>query len=321
MNNLYQTLQYKAAEKSISFTVSTDPSVPLYVGGDPVRLSQMLINLTGNSIKFTQNGFVSVRCKHLLKNDLLKFYNNPDFDFTKYINSIFIYFEIKDTGIGIAEDKIEKIFESFSQASADITRKFGGTGLGLTITKKLIELQNGKLKVESEPGKGSVFSFVLPYQVSDQTVLQIKPAHELSIIADELNRIKILLVEDNIFNQIVAVDSLKNEIAEIEIDVASNGQEALDKLKLKPYAIVLMDVQMPVMDGLETTRRIRTTFSSPLNKTPILAMTAGALKSEIDLCMEAGMNDFITKPFNLADLITKIHKYTNLKKTTNEKTT
>jgi len=290
MDTVYQTLRFKADEKEIDFSVSMENTIPSTLLGDPLRLCQVLINIAGNAVKFTDKGSVKINCRCISQNQ----------------KDVLLEFIIVDTGIGIPLDKIEKIFESFTQASSDHSRKYGGTGLGLTITRQLIELQNGTVVVESKVGKSSTFTVTLPYEISNEKVHEAKkysvsPA-ELSILSKK----KILLVEDNSFNQVVAVDTLEVIIPGIKVEVAANGQEALDKMHNSNYDLVLMDIQMPVMDGYDATKHIRRDFSEPLRSIPVLALTANATLAEVERCYEAGMNDCISKPFTPEILLQKI---------------
>ncbi|MEO5570958.1 MAG: two-component regulator propeller domain-containing protein [Bacteroidia bacterium] len=309
LENLRHTLQHKAEQQGTVYSVIHDLSLAPYFIGDPVRLSQILINLTGNSLKFTSKGYVSVFCKPASDTEVNLFFDSQVKTADAGSGWNYLYFEVKDSGIGIPPDKIDKIFESFTQASSDTTRKFGGTGLGLSITKRLVDLQKGKLKVESRLNEGSKFSFIIPYQYSDKTSEYAKPVYDHSRIVADLRGIRILLAEDNEFNRIVAIDTLRNEIQDLSIDIAENGKIAIEKLKNNHYDLILMDVQMPELDGLEATKIIRSQFPAPVNQIPILAMTAGALKSETHKCIASGMNDFITKPIVLEEFLIKISLY------------
>jgi CheY-like chemotaxis protein len=286
-------MRFKSDEKNIAFKVIIDDNVPECVIGDQVRLNQILINLTGNAIKFTDNGHVIVRCS-----------------VSNIANNIAtIAFAIEDTGVGIAADKIGSIFESFSQADVATTRKFGGTGLGLSISKRLTELSKGKISVSSELGKGSIFKVEIPFEIGSmvQTTSSDKtPEHHLNGITMP---IKILLVEDNAFNQMVATDSIEGMFDKVTIDIAENGKIAIEKITIGEYDVVLMDVQMPIMDGYEASRTIRSMTDSKKSKIPIVAMTASVIKSEVDKCYESGMNDFIAKPFDSTELRNKIIRY------------
>lgn len=295
IDGVYSTLKLKAEEKNLHLEQSVDTVVPEMLLGDPVRLTQVLINLVGNAIKFTERGFVKIEC--------FKTGDNPSPDHKR----VEIVFKVSDSGIGIDPDKLQTIFESFTQESSDVSRKFGGTGLGLSISKKLVEMQGGTMQVTSEKGKGSEFTFSIPYQITssfkkDTETIQIKEESKAKLAA-----MKILLVEDNEFNQMVAVDTLSNEIPGITIDVAATGMDALEKIKSASYDVILMDIQMPEMNGYQATHAIRQ-LPSPLGKTIIIAMTANTLQREIEKCFEAGMDDFISKPFDPKDLICKLEQ-------------
>lgn len=293
LNNLEEIMKFKSEEKNLAFSIEIDDNIPECIIGDPVRLNQILINLTGNAIKFTESGYVKVICK------LLKRENDRQL----------ISFIVKDTGVGIASDKLDGIFESFSQADKATTRKFGGTGLGLSISKKLVDLAGGKIIAESELGKGSEFRVELPFETGDPALAIDNKQNVVINDAILQHDLQILLVEDNEFNQMVAIDSIESYFSNAKIDVAENGKIALEKLKAKNYSLILMDVQMPVMDGYETSREIRLLTDKQKRLIPIVAMTASVIKSEVDKCYESGMTDFISKPFETEDLIQKISKY------------
>lgn len=289
VNLVHTTLKYKAEEKGLQMFMNIDESISTTVIGDPVRLSQVLLNLTGNAVKFTEKGSITIQCKNVKADDEI----------------MWIEFSVIDTGIGIAEEIVPKIFESFTQAHSDTTRKYGGTGLGLTISKQLVELQGGSIHVKSKAGAGSTFYFRLPFEIGTEMtreeVKQVDPA-----VLNELRNKKILLVEDNTFNQIVATDTIKDLIKGIHVAVTSNGKEAIEELKKNQYDLVIMDIQMPEMDGYEATKYIRQHFHRPVNNIPILAMTANVIKEEIEKCFDSGMNAYIAKPFDPEDLLNKI---------------
>jgi signal transduction histidine kinase/CheY-like chemotaxis protein len=268
-------LNIRAEEKNIFLKESIDEGIPDYVVGDETRFTQVITNLLGNAIKFTEKGGVT------LKAELL---NSID-------GKASIKFSVIDTGIGIPQDKIDKIFESFSQASSDTTRKFGGTGLGLTISKQLVELHNSALEVASVPDIGSTFYFTVDFTIAEAPVL-VETTNDAESL--DINDKIILLVEDNMFNQMVAVDSIKEIFPTILIDVADNGEMALTMVNEKQYSLVFMDIQLPDMDGFQITREIRKMGFDQLR---ICAMTASVLKEQIDACYEAGMNDYMMKPF------------------------
>jgi CheY-like chemotaxis protein len=214
-------------------------------------------------------------------------------------NQVFLKFEIEDTGIGIPAEKLQSVFESFRQVHEDHNRQFGGTGLGLAITKKLVELQNGRLFVRSETGVGSTFTFILPFLISEEAP-SITYNKELLDITFTQN-LKVLLVEDNKINQALAKQMLKK--LEIVPELAENGQIALEKLMNVHFDIVLMDLQMPIMNGYETTLSIRSGVNPAINRmVPIIALTADAFYETRQAALDAGMNDFITKPFKLEEL-------------------
>ena len=298
LDTAYHTLLFRAEEKNLQFKLDIKENVPKALIGDPVRLTQVLINLSGNAIKFTEKGSVTIEVT--LKN---KTEENAD-----------IQFSVIDSGIGIAEEKLGKIFESFSQASSDTTRKYGGTGLGLTISKQLIELQGGAIHVTSTMGVGTAFSFHLTYPIGKAEDVGKAIIQDSDANPEELKGLNILLVEDNPFNQMVAVDTLTDLIKDINIDVAENGKVALDMLRAKDYDILLMDVQMPEMDGFEATQKIRTTFDKPKRNVPIMAMTANVTNDEVEKCFESGMDQYISKPFAQQDLLNKIAQLTVRKK-------
>jgi CheY-like chemotaxis protein len=211
-----------------------------------------------------------------------------------------------DTGIGIAADYVDKIFDSFTQAGADVARKFGGTGLGLTISKQLVGLMEGEITVKSELGKGTTFTVTIPLEESavqtnapSQTVLD-------SGVMQQLSHVKILLVEDNEFNRVVAEDTLKEILPDSTIDIAVNGKEAVTRVDEGRYDIVLMDIQMPVMDGVTATKAIRNNLSAPAKHTKIIAMTANVLQEDVHAYFDAGMNAYVSKPFQTDELLLKM---------------
>ncbi len=289
--NIKQSFISKAEEKGLKLHVQIDPELPQILIGDPIRVAQIITNLISNAVKFTEIGEINLEAK-VIENTS---------------ESTVINFNIKDTGIGIPPDKIPYIFEHFIQASSDTTRKYGGTGLGLAITKKLIELFDSQISVKSDVGVGTKFFFDLRFINSDQLNLIIEPKKLIKI--EPLTGMKILLVEDNNINVFVVARFLKNW--DITYDVAQNGAIALDMHHKSRYDLILMDLQMPVMDGYEATTAIRLKDK----KTPIIALTANAF-SDIKLkVMEVGMNDYITKPFDPDDLYKKIKACQNTKST------
>jgi len=305
-----ETLSFRAEEKGLLLTAGIDDEIPNVLIGDPFRLNQILINLGGNAIKFTERGTVAL-------NVTLK---------SRDEHVVTLLFEVTDTGIGIAADKIDKLFQNFTQVTSSDTRIYGGTGLGLSISKQLVELHGGTIKVESDPGKGSNFSFELTYPEGSPKRLQQKTLEEQKADGNILNGLRLLLVDDNDYNRMVAYETLRSK-ADVTIDEAVNGQQAIDMLKLNNYDAVLMDVRMPVMNGLDAARYIRAELPSPMNNVPIIAVTASLLQEDANQFTDAGMNDYLLKPFKAWQLIAALSKATgrelaNIKaKRENKKTT
>lgn len=301
VEQVYQVLKHKADEKSIELIISVNSNVPKVAVGDPVRLYQILMNLAGNAIKFTDKGSVQLAVDSLpLATASAE---------TSNLKLQTLNFCVIDTGIGIPQDKLQTIFDSFSQAHSSDSRKYGGTGLGLSISKQFIKLMGGKLIVESVVNSGSTFSFALNLPIgSSENLLQQKSSEEID--GNILDGLKILLVDDNSDNRIVCRDTLESK-SKVIIEEATNGQEAILLLSEKDFDVVLMDVQMPVMDGYTATRQIRN-LASPVNihKIPVIALTASVIRSDLDKCRAAGMNDYVPKPFRTSELIAAIAKAT-----------
>lgn len=289
-NSVRDMLMFKAEEKGLQFRVNVEEEIPVRVIGDPTRINQVLINLAGNALKFTEKGYIEVRVTIQKKVE------------KKY----WLKFEVIDTGIGISPDYVNKIFESFTQAGTDVARKFGGTGLGLTISKQLVELMGGEIGVTSELGMGTTFFAIIPLNESDVQVVEQKSSAVDEQTMKKLNDVKLLLVEDNEFNRMVAEDTLKELLPDITIDIAINGQEAVDRVQEEHYDIVLMDIQMPVMDGVTATRTIRTTLSAPAKDVKIIAMTANVLQEDVAQYFNTGMNAYVSKPFQVDELLLKM---------------
>ncbi len=287
LNVLEEIINHKLKEKDIYLKYNVSPEVPNTLIGDPVRLNQILLNLVGNAIKFTHKGGITL--------DIQKIHENEGF--------LSVQFDVRDTGIGIPEDKLDSIFSSFTQASSSTTRKFGGTGLGLTISKQLVELQQGEIWVTSTEGEGSTFSFTITYKRDKSEAHQKAVQKVESVNLNKLGKLKVLLVEDHAINQMLAIKVLEDW--NFEVDLAENGVEAVSKAGDNAYDVILMDISMPEMDGYEASRRIRK-FKSEMREVPIIAMTASALKGESNKCINAGMNDYITKPFDPDNLLKKI---------------
>ena len=284
----------KAKERGVTLDRNIGPEVPGHLIGDPVRFRQVLVNLIGNAIKFTEKGRVSVdlRC-HALSDCL---------------DACKIEIEVSDTGIGIEQDKLKTIFEEFSQADSSITRTHGGTGLGLTISRKLIGMMGGELHVESAVGKGSRFYFTLDLKVDQEEKGEIEEEGEDFAISSERASLKILLTDDSEDNRFLIKTFLKD--SSYVLDFAVNGEEAVEKFTATDYDLVLMDIQMPVLDGYEATRIIRKwEEDSGRAKVPIIAFTAYALKEEVEKCIKAGCSGHLAKPVKKKDLLKSIDKY------------
>ena len=270
-----------AREKALRFETRVDAAVPAVVSGDALRLGQILLNLAGNAVKFTEQGSVSV--------DVTLASATAD--------AVMLEFRVRDSGIGISAEQIDGLFEAFSQADASNTRKYGGTGLGLAIAKQLVELMGGRIWVESEIGRGSVFAFTARFATADDAPTPAARATSQEDVAAARARLagaRILVAEDNAFNQLVIRKLITRCGA--TATVCSNGREAIDALMREPFDLVLMDVQMPELDGYEATRRIRATPA--LAGQRIIAMTANAMVEDRRRCVEAGMDDFETKPID-----------------------
>lgn len=286
INNVLISMRPKAEEKDLLITSKTDVKIKNHLIGDPLRLTQILMNLLSNSLKFTEKGSVMVSSN--LIND------EP--------NKQTIRFMIKDSGIGIAEEMQQKVFESFTQEDSSITRRFGGSGLGLPICKSLVELQGGEIWLQSKKGKGTTFYFDLSFEVGKSQESKSKTIQK--DFTPLLENKKILIAEDNLINQFLIKSIL--EQWKVNFEIANNGKEVIEKLKSNNFDAVLMDIQMPVMDGTEATHIIRTTFEESKRNIPILALTANALNGNKEHYLNVGMNDYIAKPFDTNDLGTKI---------------
>jgi signal transduction histidine kinase len=297
INAMLNLFENKIQEKDLVYERYIDPDIPEVLKGDQIRLNQIILNLVSNAAKFTTKGKVSVRVEIV----------NQESDFVE------IRFSVQDTGIGIPEDKLSTIFEKFQQATSSTARIFGGTGLGLAIVKQLVELQGGRIEVKSKTGEGSVFSVTLKFDKADEA----EEKENDSDLGTELNnpgfKAKVLLVEDIPLNQLL-LKTILDEFG-FEQATAENGQVAIDKLKQEEYDIILMDLQMPVLNGFETTDYIRKEMKSSI---PIIALTADVTTVDIEKCRAAGMNDYIAKPIDDKLLYDKILKY--LKKNNPKKT-
>jgi CheY-like chemotaxis protein len=287
LNNVYKLLKQKAVDKSLEFKIDIDDRIPKHLIGDKIRLNQIIINLVGNAVKFTNTGTVCIKADFVSKDN----------------ESVNILFSVKDTGIGIDEKNLEKIFERFEQASDDITRRFGGTGLGLSISKSLVELQGGKLFVRSKLGKGSEFYFTLNFKISKDSEYIFEKHDEYK----DLGKLNILVFEDTPFNVKLIKKIFEN--TECHVDIADNGRSGIQLLEQnKDYDVILMDIQMPEMNGYEAANYITKTMNLNI---PIIAMTADNKESERKKCEKLGMLNFITKPFKPDELFSVILKVVN----------
>jgi signal transduction histidine kinase/CheY-like chemotaxis protein len=277
LTNLFE---WKAAEKGLRFAIEFAPDIPRKLRGDPLRINQVLINLVSNAIKFTERGEIVIQANKLKQDE----------------TGILLRFEVRDTGIGISPEQEALLFEPFQQGDSSTTRKYGGSGLGLVISKRLAELMGGKIELQSEPGQGSIFCFTARLDIGSKPLPDSTQQQVLA--ASALSGARVLLAEDHPFNQQVTIEFLN--AAGVTTCVANNGKEALDLLRHERFDCVLMDTQMPLMDGLEATRLIRN--DTALAAIPVIAMSANVSGEGRERCLDAGMNDFIGKPFKVEDL-------------------
>ncbi len=287
-------LSFAARSKGLRFHVSIAPNIPDLLHGDSQCLSQILVNLVGNAVKFTENGEVvltviqeasNAECETITSSDIL--------------GSVLLHFMVKDTGIGIPQEKHDKIFENFTQADSSMTRKYGGTGLGTTISKKLVELMGGRIWFESKPNTGSTFHFTV--ELCCQKQVEVK---EVIPVMDEIPHLNILLAEDNELNQMMITDLL--EIGGHDVTIAGDGRKVIDLWQKGEYDLILMDVRMPDMSGLEATETIRRMEKSSGGHIPIIAVTANAMKEDLQECLTAGMDDCINKALDTQELMRKM---------------
>lgn len=319
IRKLFGIIELKAQEKKLRLIANVDPAIDNNIIGDEIKLNQILTNLLGNAIKFTHVGYVALDVKLIESNN----------------NEIKLRFVVSDTGIGISTDKIDNIFDSFTRASSDSNKLYGGTGLGLSITRQMTELMRGNIYVKSELNQGTEFILDFNFkriptfetgenkQIEQPESTGVNNSSVEAILASSLNnsissefedkskqaKTRILLVEDNKFNQLLAQNVIQKHFPEIEIVITENGAEALEILKQQQFNLVLMDIQMPIMDGIEASRTIRSSNGELPKNIPILACTAGVTPHEIQECYDAGMNDFIGKPYKPDEMAEKIKKF------------
>jgi signal transduction histidine kinase len=282
-------LKFKATEKNIHLSLNISSDCPHLVIADSLRLNQILMNLIGNGIKFTEKGEVKLEVNVLESKG----------------NSSKIEFSVTDTGIGIPRDKLKQIFKSFEQAGDTPTHRFGGTGLGLTITKKLAELKGGMLSVKSVVGKGSKFTFTNWYQVTSEKKTK-SPLKEVAANLPGFDNLHVLVAEDNAVSQLIIKKVLTNW--NIVVDIVEDGSKILEKLRDNQYDLILMDTYMPVMGGYETTRRIRTEMTGGKQNIPIISLSAAVLQGEQKEAIDSGVNEIVSKPFDPVTLYYKIDR-------------
>ena len=293
LTGIESMMYQKAEQKGLEFHIARSDALPAWIRTDLTRLHQCLVNLTGNAIKFTETGHVYVNVSLERDND------KP-----------FIRFDVEDNGVGIPPDKQDEIFESFTQADGSTTRKFGGTGLGLTITKRLAELLDGNLTLTSEVGRGSVFTLAIPAGVDISSQPALDGQDTSSKTTEEQRQLKeprfcgrLLIAEDVLTNQMLI--KLMLEKMGLEVTIANDGKEAVDKALSNPFDLIFMDIQMPNMNGYEATKALREKGL----KTPIVALTANAMKGDDKKCIEAGCDDYMSKPIDRGRLIEVMSKY------------
>ncbi|QOX79064.1 PAS domain S-box protein [Trichlorobacter lovleyi] len=304
IRNTIELFRAKIEEKGLATTVELPPSLPAVLQGDPMRLSQVLNNLVGNAVKFTESGEIHIKVEQLQEDS----------------RTVLLCFSVQDTGIGLDKGETDRLFQAFTQADNTISRKYGGTGLGLTICQRLVGLMGGSISVASQKGVGSTFSFVLQMRKVPPGT-QARKLHSTaednrdrpdSLTASlmhqrklELDRLRVLLVEDNRINQEVAAEMLQQYGAEVTL--AEHGAAALELITHPCFDVVLMDLHMPVMDGFEATRKIRERYDSAT--LPVIAMTAAVMQEDRERCAAAGMVDFVAKPFNPVELLTVLKRF------------
>ena len=294
LTHLIDSVKIKAEQKNIPVSLTVSTGIPKQLVGDSLRLGQILLNLVSNAVKFTDEGDVAIHVDYKMVSE----------------KEVLLYFSVCDTGIGINPAQLETLFQPFSQADTSITRKYGGSGLGLVICKQLVELMNGKIEIVSELGKGSTFTFNVTLPIAP--LQPIKPTKNKKKITFQTNHNynarRILLVEDNEINQQVAVEILST--IGLEVTLANNGKEGLDLALAESFDLILMDVQMPIMDGLTATRLIRQ--EEKLKYIPIVAMTAHAMRGDKEKSLAAGMNDHLTKPIMLDKLVEVLNQWLHI---------
>ncbi|WP_258542419.1 tetratricopeptide repeat-containing hybrid sensor histidine kinase/response regulator [Parvicella tangerina] len=290
IDQIIQSLSFKKFEKEVDIVANIHPNVPKVIIGDPIRFNQILLNLADNALKFTKQGEVTITLRVT----------------DRYEDKVRLFVSVDDTGIGIQPEKLDSIFNSYQQEHISTTRQYGGTGLGLAISKLLIEKMGGEIKVKSKPGVGTSFYFDLWISTTSEDAENLETNQ--STETDKLQNLNVLVVDDNQLNREIFFDLVEDKHNNVLVDLAKHGEEAIEKLKAKDYDLILMDIQMPVMNGYEAAKAIRN--HKELDETkrdiPIIAMTAHVLEGVAEKCLAAGMNDSISKPVNLTVLHQKI---------------
>jgi signal transduction histidine kinase/ActR/RegA family two-component response regulator len=297
LTSSFNLLKYNARQKNIDYRFVMDANVPKFIEGDPQRLKQILVNLLGNAIKFTSEGFVEMRCK---------------IETEPTDQQLVLKIEVQDTGIGISKNNMAKIFDGYSQADNLISLKFGGTGLGLNISKKLIEMLHGTINCQSSEGEGSTFDIQIPFKKIYSLNSASQGINYKSLLSEIKPNLTILIADDNKLNLVITKKIILNNLPSAIIDVCEDGFQAVELTQKNKYDIVLMDMQMPLLGGEDATKLIRSELENVNNKTIIIALTANVSEKDLDGCIQSGMNDFLTKPFELKDLIQKLHDYSQI---------
>ncbi|HYG50370.1 MAG TPA: ATP-binding protein [Flavobacteriales bacterium] len=274
----------EAQKKGLQLSLFYINNIPEYIVGDPMRLKQVLLNLLSNSLKFTAQGYIKMEVQSVRQNN----------------ETIVLKIKISDSGIGIPHEKQKHIFDEYTQAAAHITRKYGGTGLGLSIAKKLVEIQGGTIKLESEVNSGTTFELNLPFELNYDAI-RVKQKSVFFKDLQALQKLKILAADDENYNRLL-LEHIFNKW-NVKLDYAIDGLEVLEKVEAEDYDLILMDVKMPYLDGMEATKKIRSEFGISKKNIPIIAITAGTLSIDRKKCLDVGMNNFITKPFKEAELV------------------
>ena len=288
LRSVYGLLRFKADENNIEFLLKITPDVPVNIMVDSLRLNQVLMNLLSNAIKFTEHGYVKLEVSVLKKID----------------DQVQLKFMVEDSGIGIPTSKLSTIFDSFEQAEEDTAAKYGGTGLGLTIVKKLVELKGGQLTVSSNTGRGSIFTFVNWYTIAAKA--KEKTPFKTERTLESFENVNILVAEDNLVNQFMLSKMLKDW--DIYVEMVDNGRKVIDKLQNNNYDLILMDTHMPEMNGYQATKAIRADFEEPKRSIPIISLSAASFDYEQEEAISSGMNDVLSKPFQPHELHRKIKR-------------